>query len=80
MHVLRKNREILENLSSDEEYFTVTCFPDKVEFTRPQVPVPTYVPEGEMRDLSEGIINADKSSYGVIVKVRKSMVHWDRFP
>ncbi|KAG5404348.1 hypothetical protein IGI04_010467 [Brassica rapa subsp. trilocularis] len=67
MHILRKNLEILENLKSDEEYFTVPYFPDKVEFRRPQVPVETYVPTGELKKLAEDIIEADNTSYGVIV-------------
>ncbi|KAJ4906989.1 UDP-glycosyltransferase 73C5 [Raphanus sativus] len=67
MHVLRKNLEILENLKSDEEYFTVPYFPDKVEFRRPQVPVETYVPAGELKQLADDIIEADNTSYGVIV-------------
>ncbi|CAH2059011.1 unnamed protein product [Thlaspi arvense] len=67
VHLLRKNREILENLNSDQEYFIVPYFPDRVEFTRPQVPVETYVPAGEWKELLEDMIEADKTSYGVIV-------------
>ncbi|CAN7009083.1 unnamed protein product [Brassica oleracea var. botrytis] len=66
MHVLRENLEILESLESDKEYFTVPYFPDKVEFTRPQVPVETYVP-GEWKEFLDEIKEADKTSYGVVV-------------
>ncbi|XP_019101282.1 PREDICTED: UDP-glycosyltransferase 73C6-like isoform X1 [Camelina sativa] len=66
VHVVRKNRDILENLKSDEEYFTVPNFPDRVEFTRPQVPVETYVP-GEWTEFVDVLVEADKTSYGVIV-------------
>ncbi|KAG2289667.1 hypothetical protein Bca52824_049271 [Brassica carinata] len=66
MHVLRENLEILESLESDKEYFTVPYFPDKVEFTRPQVPVETYVP-GEWKEFLDEIKEADKTSYGVLI-------------
>ncbi|KAL1190750.1 UDP-glycosyltransferase 73C12 [Cardamine amara subsp. amara] len=66
MRVLHKNREILENLKSDEEHFVVPYFPDRVEFTRPQVPVQTYVP-GDWKEILEEMQEADKTSYGVIV-------------
>ncbi|VVB02388.1 unnamed protein product [Arabis nemorensis] len=66
MHVLRKHREILDNLKSDKEYFVVPYFPDKVEFTQPQVPVETYVP-GDWKEFLDDLREADKTSYGVIV-------------
>ncbi|XP_010505227.1 PREDICTED: UDP-glycosyltransferase 73C5-like [Camelina sativa] len=66
VHVVRKNREILENLKSDEEYFTVPNFPDRVELTRTQVPVATYVP-AEWREFLDDSVEADKTSYGVII-------------
>ncbi|CAN8316726.1 unnamed protein product [Cochlearia groenlandica] len=66
MHVLRNNLDILENLSSDKEYFTIPYFPDKVEFTRPQVPVETYSPEN-FKEFMDNMKEADKTSYGVIV-------------
>lgn len=67
MHVLRKNREILDNLKSDKELFTVPDFPDRVEFTRTQVPVETYVPAGDWKDIFDGMVEANETSYGVIV-------------
>ncbi|ESQ52305.1 hypothetical protein EUTSA_v10016558mg [Eutrema salsugineum] len=67
MHILHNSLEILENLESDKESFIVPYFPDRVEFTRPQVPVETYVPQGELKELGDDIIEADKTSYGVIV-------------
>ncbi|WZZ39939.1 hypothetical protein YC2023_036198 [Brassica napus] len=39
MSILRRNLEILKSLNSDKEYFFVPSFPDRVEFTKPQVPV-----------------------------------------
>ncbi|CAN8242233.1 unnamed protein product, partial [Cochlearia groenlandica] len=65
-HILRNNLGILESLESDKEYFTVPNFPDRVEFTRPQVPVETYSPE-ELKEFFDGKKKADKTSYGVIV-------------
>ncbi|KFK36554.1 hypothetical protein AALP_AA4G138700 [Arabis alpina] len=66
MHVLRKHHEILDNLKSDKEYFVVPDFPDKVEFTQPQVPVETYVP-ADWKVFLDELKEADKTSYGVIV-------------
>nr|K4GMD6.1 RecName: Full=UDP-glycosyltransferase 73C9 [Barbarea vulgaris]AFN26665.1 UGT73C9 [Barbarea vulgaris subsp. arcuata] len=72
MHVLRKNCEILENLKSDKEHFVVPYFPDRVEFTRPQVPMATYAP-GDWQEIREDIVEADKTSYGVIVNTYQEL-------
>nr|K4GIP0.1 RecName: Full=UDP-glycosyltransferase 73C12; AltName: Full=Oleanolate 3-O-glucosyltransferase UGT73C12 [Barbarea vulgaris]AFN26668.1 UGT73C12 [Barbarea vulgaris subsp. arcuata] len=72
MHILRKNREIVENLKSDKEHFVVPYFPDRVEFTRPQVPVATYVP-GDWHEITEDMVEADKTSYGVIVNTYQEL-------
>ncbi|KAH0886943.1 LOW QUALITY PROTEIN: hypothetical protein HID58_063039 [Brassica napus] len=47
MHILHRNLEILEALKSDKERFLVPNFPDRVEFTKPQV---------EADDTSYGVI------------------------
>ncbi|CAA7042110.1 unnamed protein product [Microthlaspi erraticum] len=66
MHVLRKNREILENLKSDKEYFLVPSFPGSVEFTKLQVPVETYA-DGDWKEFMDDLVEADNASYGVII-------------
>ncbi|ESQ52304.1 hypothetical protein EUTSA_v10017544mg [Eutrema salsugineum] len=66
-HVLRKNREILENLTSDKEYFLVPSFPDRVEFTKLQVPVETYADHREWKVFMDNLVQADNTSYGAII-------------
>ncbi|CAN8242229.1 unnamed protein product [Cochlearia groenlandica] len=60
MHVLLKNREILEGLKSDKESFLLPCFPHKVEFTRLQLPshVGTTV-DGEWKDVNDNLVEAE---------------------
>ncbi|CAA7042107.1 unnamed protein product [Microthlaspi erraticum] len=66
MHILHRNNEILEALKSDKEIFFVPSFPDRVEFTKPQVTVATNA-SGEWRKFLEEQVEADDTSYGVIV-------------
>ncbi|CAH2059009.1 unnamed protein product [Thlaspi arvense] len=65
MHVLRRNPEILQNLKSDKDYFLVPSFPDRVEFTKPQVPVETNA-SGDWKDFLDDLVEAENTSYGVI--------------
>ncbi|KAG7638747.1 putative cis-zeatin O-beta-D-glucosyltransferase [Arabidopsis thaliana] len=66
MHVLRRNLEILKNLKSDKDYFLVPSFPDRVEFTKPQVPVETTA-SGDWKAFLDEMVEAEYTSYGVIV-------------
>nr|AVW82172.1 UDP-glucosyltransferase UGT73C27 [Barbarea vulgaris subsp. arcuata] len=66
MHVLRRNIEILKNLKSDKDYFLVPSFPDRVEFTKPQVPVETNA-SGDWKEFLDEMVEAEDTSYGVIV-------------
>ncbi|KAF2602862.1 hypothetical protein F2Q70_00024955 [Brassica cretica] len=66
MHVLRQNLEILQNLKSEKEYFFVPDFPDKVEFTRPQVPVRINA-TGDWKEFLDAMAEAENTSYGVII-------------
>ncbi|KFK36553.1 hypothetical protein AALP_AA4G138600 [Arabis alpina] len=66
MHVVRQNLEILHNLKSDKEYFLVPSFPDRVEFTKPQVPVKTNA-SGDWKEFLDKMLEAEDTSYGVIV-------------
>ncbi|KAG7569418.1 UDP-glucuronosyl/UDP-glucosyltransferase [Arabidopsis thaliana x Arabidopsis arenosa] len=66
MHVLRQNLEILENVKSDKEYLLVPCFPDKVEFTKPQLPVKANA-SGDWKEIMDEMVKAEYTSYGVVV-------------
>ncbi|KFK36549.1 hypothetical protein AALP_AA4G138200 [Arabis alpina] len=52
-------------LKSDKEYFSVPSFPDRVEFTKPQVPVETNA-SGDRKEVMDIRMEADDTSYGVI--------------
>ncbi|XP_010516905.1 PREDICTED: UDP-glycosyltransferase 73C4 [Camelina sativa] len=66
VHVLRRNLEILTNLKSDKEYFLVPSFPDRVEFTKPQVTVETNA-SGDWKEFLDEMVEAEDTSYGVII-------------
>ncbi|KAL1190746.1 UDP-glycosyltransferase 73C3 [Cardamine amara subsp. amara] len=66
MHVLRRNLEILQNLKSDKKYFWIPSFPDRVEFTKPQVPVRTNA-SGDWKVFLDEMLKAEETAYGVIV-------------
>lgn len=57
---------ILKVIESNDEYFNLPSLPDRVEFTKPQVSVLQPV-EGDMKEVTAKIIEADNDSYGVIV-------------
>lgn len=57
---------ILKVIESNDEYFDLPSLPDRVEFTKPQVSVLQPV-EGDMKEVTAKIIEADNDSYGVIV-------------
>ncbi|KFK36552.1 hypothetical protein AALP_AA4G138500 [Arabis alpina] len=66
-HIVRRNPEILEAVKSDKEYFLIPYFPDRVEITKPQIPIQTYADHEYSKDVVNGLVEADKTSYGVIV-------------
>ncbi|KAL1199288.1 UDP-glycosyltransferase 73C7 [Cardamine amara subsp. amara] len=57
---------ILKVIESNDEYFDLPGLPDRVEFTKPQVSVLQPV-EGDLKESTKKIIEADNDSYGVIV-------------
>nr|VDD15200.1 unnamed protein product [Brassica oleracea] len=65
MHILHRNLEILEALKSDKERFLVPNFPDRVEFTKPQVTIAND--SGEWKQILAKQVEADDTSYGVII-------------
>ncbi|KAG2332636.1 hypothetical protein Bca52824_003816 [Brassica carinata] len=66
MHILRGNLEILKDLKSDKEYFFVPSFPDRVEFTKPQVPVDADA-SGDWKKFMDELVEAENTPYGVIL-------------
>ncbi|EOA26426.1 hypothetical protein CARUB_v10025042mg [Capsella rubella] len=66
VHVLRQNLDILKNLKSEKEYFRVPSFPDRVEFTKPQITVDTNA-SGDWKEFLDEMVEAEYTSYGVIV-------------
>nr|UHH90521.1 UDP-glycosyltransferase [Nicotiana benthamiana] len=62
---------ILENITSDSEYFVVPDLPDRVELTKAQVSGSTKnttsVSSSVSKEVTEQIRSADELSYGVIV-------------
>ncbi|VVB02397.1 unnamed protein product, partial [Arabis nemorensis] len=73
-HILRKNPEILEAVKSDKEYFLIPYFPDTVEITKPQFPVQIYA-DGDLEDVLDDLVEADNTSYGVIVNTFQELEH-----
>ncbi|CAA7042111.1 unnamed protein product [Microthlaspi erraticum] len=65
MHILRKNLDILQNLKTDKEYFVVPGILDRVEFTKPQIPVETNA-SGDWKEFLDELVEAENTSYGVI--------------
>ncbi|CDY53268.1 BnaCnng24700D [Brassica napus] len=63
MSILRRNLEILKSLNSDKEYFFVPSFPDRVEFTKPQVPVDADA-SGDWKEFMDELVEAENTSYG----------------
>lgn len=57
--------KILDSVKSDSEYFVIPNLPNKVEFTKAQVP--DAAPKEKFKDLSEKCGAADLALYGVII-------------
>ena len=56
--------KILESITSDSEYFTVPGLPEKVEFTKVQLPM---CQDETWKEIFEPIAEADQASYGVVI-------------
>ncbi|XP_022766123.1 UDP-glycosyltransferase 73C6-like [Durio zibethinus] len=56
--------KILDSITSDSEYFTVPGLPDKVEFTKVQLPL-NY--DETWKEIFEPMAEADQASYGVVI-------------
>ncbi|KAJ0258926.1 hypothetical protein HA466_0076420 [Hirschfeldia incana] len=65
LHIMRQNYEFWESIDSNKEYFTIPSFPDRVEFTKAQLPLVTG--DGDWKEILDGMIDGDNTSYGVIV-------------
>ncbi|KAK8662085.1 hypothetical protein V6N13_091673 [Hibiscus sabdariffa] len=55
---------ILEEVKSEYEYFTVPGLPDRVELTELQLPL---IPIEPWKEIFESLLEADRASYGVVV-------------
>ncbi|CAH8389778.1 unnamed protein product [Eruca vesicaria subsp. sativa] len=66
LNIPKINLEILKNLKSEKEYFFVPNFPERVEFTKPQVPVEANA-SGEWKEFMDELVEAENTSYGVIL-------------
>ncbi|XP_010505226.1 PREDICTED: UDP-glycosyltransferase 73C3-like [Camelina sativa] len=66
MHVLRQNLEILQNVKSEKEYFLVPSFPDRIEFTTPQLPVKANA-SGDWKVFMNEMVKVEYTSYGVVI-------------
>nr|VDC89287.1 unnamed protein product [Brassica oleracea] len=65
MHILRRNLEILKSLNSDNEYFFVPSFPDRVEFTKPQVPVDADA-SGDWKEFMDELVEAENTIWRLL--------------
>ncbi|XP_019058656.1 PREDICTED: UDP-glycosyltransferase 73C1-like [Tarenaya hassleriana] len=57
---------IFDTIESEKEYVVVPDLPDRVEYTKRQLPLLTY-PIGDWKEFLEKLVEADNKSYGVIV-------------
>ncbi|XVF41670.1 hypothetical protein PTKIN_Ptkin01aG0298500 [Pterospermum kingtungense] len=57
--------KILEHITSESHYFSLPNMPDKVEFTKPQLPV--VLNDGDLKEFCEQTVETDLASYGVII-------------
>ncbi|XP_010546526.1 PREDICTED: UDP-glycosyltransferase 73C1-like [Tarenaya hassleriana] len=65
MHVARE-AGIFDTIESEKEYVSIPDLPDRVEFTKPQIPLRTYG-VGDWTEFMEKLVEADNKSYGVIM-------------
>ncbi|XWS43530.1 hypothetical protein CRYUN_Cryun16bG0111900 [Craigia yunnanensis] len=56
--------KILESITSDSEYFTVPGLPEKVEFTKVQLPVSQ---DETWKEIFERMAEAEQASYGIVI-------------
>ncbi|OMO89614.1 UDP-glucuronosyl/UDP-glucosyltransferase [Corchorus capsularis] len=64
------NSKILEQITSDSEYYTLPNMPDKVEFTKSQLGAAMY---GNLDDFSLKMKQTEEASYGVIINTFEEM-------
>ncbi|GMJ11341.1 UDP-glucosyl transferase 73C1 [Hibiscus trionum] len=69
LHCLRTSN-VLDHVTSETEYFVLPNMPDKVEFTKLQLPQVMYE---NLKEFSEERKKADQDSYGVIVNTFEEM-------
>ncbi|XWS57357.1 hypothetical protein CRYUN_Cryun09bG0167600 [Craigia yunnanensis] len=57
--------KILERITSESHYFSLPNMPDKVEFTKLQLPV--VLNDGNLKEFCEQTLETDLASYGVVI-------------
>ncbi|KAI3473299.1 hypothetical protein Pfo_028543 [Paulownia fortunei] len=62
-----KASQILDTLDSDSEYFEVPNLPDRIKLRKSQVGGSTYRKSAVLKDVTDQIRAAEKTSYGVVV-------------
>ncbi|KAK6232532.1 hypothetical protein SCA6_002605 [Theobroma cacao] len=62
--------KIYERITSESEYFVVPNMPDRVEFTKAQIPEVMY---GNLKDFSEQLKSTAQASYGVVINTFEEM-------
>ncbi|XP_021908802.1 UDP-glycosyltransferase 73C6-like [Carica papaya] len=62
--------KILDTVTSDSEYFVLPNLPDKVEFTKAQLPV---LSKDTWKEMHKKMGDADKDSYGVVINTFEEM-------
>ncbi|CAL9235796.1 unnamed protein product [Arabidopsis halleri] len=65
LHIMHQNYELLETIESEKEYFSIPNFPDRVEFTKSQLPM--VLVAGDWKEFLDEMTEADNTSFGVIV-------------
>ncbi|KAA8516602.1 hypothetical protein F0562_016892 [Nyssa sinensis] len=59
---------VLDNITSDSEYFVVPGLPDRIELTKAQLPGSMNAKSsGSLKDVRDKIRMADKATYGIVV-------------
>lgn len=56
--------KVLSSVTSDTEHFVLPGLPDRLEFTKAQLPLP---PDPKLKDFTDQMVVADLCSYGIVV-------------
>ncbi|XVE61625.1 hypothetical protein DITRI_Ditri06bG0055500 [Diplodiscus trichospermus] len=65
--------KILDSIASDSEYFTIPGLPDKVEFTKVQLPVNR---DERWKEILGQMSEAEQASYGTVINTFEELESW----